>query len=303
MIRDPVIRNRSSGMREVKPIDRLDDAISVREILLLLRDARWILIIAAAVSLCLSVAYVIVVPSWFRVVVTLKPVEEKSTQGSQSDAAEALTSLTGLNLGGGNAVAEPMAILTSREFLRKFIQDNNLMPVLFARKWDAVHNTWKSSRFSDPPDIRDGEQYFKDRILKVEEVKKTGLVTLTLEWKNPVQAANWANELVDRVNELMRQRALKESQYKVDYLKGELAASNLVTLNQSIGKLLQNELQRLMLAKGDKEYSFRILDHAEPPRSRVGLSKPLTVIEGLFLGVGVCALLLVGHHLIFRRGV
>jgi LPS O-antigen subunit length determinant protein (WzzB/FepE family) len=121
-----------------------------------------------------------------------------------------------------------------------------------------------------------------------------------VEWKNPQQAADWANELVDRVNARMRDRALREAQYNLDYLKGEMAATDIVGLQQAISKLLENEMQKLMLAKGNKDYSFRIVDPAQPPKVRVGPSKPLILAEGLFGGYLLLALVLIGRHF-FQR--
>jgi uncharacterized protein involved in exopolysaccharide biosynthesis len=285
-----------------------DDPVTVREIWGVLRNAKWALIVTALVSLTLAVIYAIYAPSWFRVEVLLKPADTKNGEGmaSQSDAAGALASLTGINISSGNSVAEPMAILQSREFTGAFIQDKDLMPVLYARRWDAAAHTWKPPQLFGllgTPDIRDGEEYFRKRIVDVQENKKTGLVTLSLEWKDPKAAADWANELVDRVNERMRQHALAEAEYNVNYLEQQLAQTNLVPLQQSIGRVLESELQKLMLAKGNKEYSFRVIDHAQPPRQRVGLTRPLIVLEGLFLGLSLCMLVVILRHVLTRTPV
>ena len=43
-------------------------------------------------------------------------------------------------------------------------------------------------------------------------------------------------------------------------------ATNVVSLQQSIGRVLESEMQRLMLARGNEEFSFRIIDPAKPPK-------------------------------------
>ena len=43
-----------------------------------------------------------------------------------------LARMAGINLGGNNDIEEALAILQSRKFIQEFINENNLMPVLFA---------------------------------------------------------------------------------------------------------------------------------------------------------------------------
>jgi uncharacterized protein involved in exopolysaccharide biosynthesis len=304
-MRDTIMREaetRDATTRQpVESVEPVSD-VSLHEILEILRRHKWSLIIASLLGLGVSVLYVSSVSPWFHTEVLLKPTEEKNGggAGATSDAAGALASLTGISLSSGNRTAEPMALLTARQFDGEFIQDKNLLPVLFARKWDAQKQQWKPSRFFNPPDLRDGEEYFRNRIVNVLENKKTGLITLNVEWKNPKQAAEWANELVDRVNERMRERALRETQYNVDYLKAELASTNVVVLQQSISRLLESEMQKLMLAKGNKEFSFRVVDPAQIPKLRVGPGKPLILTEGLFGGYLLWAFVLIGRYFLHR---
>ena len=71
-------------------------------------------------------------------------------------------------------------------------------------------------------------------------------------------AAAWATDLVARLNDNMRLRALTEAERNVEYLHGEMAATNVATMRESIGSLLETELQKLMLARGNEEFAFRV---------------------------------------------
>jgi LPS O-antigen subunit length determinant protein (WzzB/FepE family) len=121
---------------------------------------------------------------------------------------------------------------------------------------------------------------------------------MSIEWKNPLTAANWANTLVERLNERMRSRALTEAELNVGYLKEELASANAVSLQQSISHVLESELQKLMLAKATKEYSFKILDHAVPSK-RPAWPRPFLIISiAAFVGVTTsCLFLLLQYSL------
>ena len=114
--------------------------------------------------------------------------------------------------------------------------------------------------------------------------RATGLVTLSIEWGDPELAAAWANLLAVRLNDRMRQRALAEAETNVKYLRHEFENTSIVALQQSISGLMESEMQKLMLARGNSEYAFRIIDRAEVPR---GKSKPrvtLIVAVATFFG-------------------
>ncbi len=75
-----------------------------------------------------------------------------------------------------------------------------------------------------------------------------------------------------------------------------MARATLVTLQESIGRLLEAELPKLMLAKGNEEFAFKIVDPAVAPRERVRPKRALTAIIGTILGglLGIF-IVLVGH--------
>jgi uncharacterized protein involved in exopolysaccharide biosynthesis len=258
---------------------------------------KWTVIVVTAIFVAMGSAYAFTAKEIFRAEVLLKPVDAKSAQGMSSalGGLGGLASLAGINIGLGNT-AEPIAVLSSREFTAAFLEDQNLLPVLFPDKWDSANRRWKPSSFSRVPDVRDGFRYFDKNIRTVREDKKTGFVTLSIAWTDPNVAATWANLLVERVNERMRNRALAESEINVAYLKQELASSNIVSLQQSIGHVLESELQKLMLAKATKEYSFKIIDHAEPPKWRSSPYRAVIIGASFILGIGSSIFFIVARH-------
>jgi len=72
---------------------------------------------------------------------------------------------------GASPSAEAIAVLTSRELTSAFIQEKDLLPVLFPRMWDAQAKRWKAD-VEEPPDLRDGVRYFGKKIRTVVEEKK-----------------------------------------------------------------------------------------------------------------------------------
>jgi uncharacterized protein involved in exopolysaccharide biosynthesis len=251
---------------------------------------KWMIIAITAVFALAAIAYALLATEWYRADVLLAPAEEKSTQGLAAQLG-GLASLAGISVGGGSTV-EPIAVLKSREFAREFIEELGLLTVLLADDWDAEAQSWKDSNPAKWPDIRDAVKVFDENVRSVREDARTGLVTLSVQWKDPELAAEWANLLVKRLNDRMRKRALREAEANVNYLQRELGATNLVTLQQSIGRLLESELQKLMLARGSEEFSFRVIDRADPPKRRSSPKRTLIVVLATILG-GIFATLVV----------
>lgn len=286
---------------EDRSADRYE-AMTLLDILSVVWRGKWILIVVTLLCVGLAVAYVATAKRWYRAEVLLKPTETKTSEGlsGQGGGAGGLASLVGINIG-GNGSAERIAVLSSREFTSSFIMEQNLLPVFFASKWDASAKRWNVQDTKLQPDIRDGVAYFNKKVRSVTEDRKTDLVTLTVEWTDPVIAAKWANLLVRRVNDRMRERALTESENNVSFLKQELATSNVVTLQQSIGHVLEAELQKLMLAKANEEFAFRVIDHAEVPKYPVKPQPIIVVAAALLIGISISVLFLMSRHVARRN--
>jgi uncharacterized protein involved in exopolysaccharide biosynthesis len=276
--------------------DLSEDEIRLAELWDIVWSGKWRIIGLTAVFALLSVWYALSATEWYRAEVLLSPAEERNVSTLQNQLG-GIAALAGVSIGSGDSV-EALATLNSREFARNFIQEHDLLPVLFADAWDPVNQRWLADDPRDQPDMRDAVRYFHDEMLRVSEDRATGLVTLAIEWTDPVLAAEWASVLVSRLNAIMRARALQEAETNVTYLQQELAETNVVTLQQAVGRLLESELQKLMLARGTQEFAFRVIDSAEPPKRRVRPKRALIVIVGTLVG-GLVSLawVFLGHAL------
>lgn len=259
-----------------------DDETSLRDLWDILCQGKWLIITMATVFALGSVAYALLAEEWYRSEVLLAPADEKSTSALGGQLG-GLAALAGVTVGDGDS-AESLAFLRSRQFARDFIQDLDLVPIFFADEWNADTGQWFGADPEEWPEIRDAVKYFHDYVLNVSQDPQTGLVTLAVEWIDPQVAATWAETLVHRLNERLRERALKEAETNVAYLQAELVQTSVVTLQQSIGRLLESELQKLMLARGNEEFAFRIIDAAVSPKEHVRPKRALIAVLGTLLG-------------------
>lgn len=209
-----------------------------------------------------------------------------------------LASLAGINMNpGGNPTEEALAVMRSREFTEHFIRDLQLLPELFYKRWDADRKQWKGDA-KDTPTLVQGFRYFDTNVRNASQDRKTGLISIQIEWKDPVKAAEWANLLVERLNNEMRSRAIDKTNASVGYLEKELAATPTVEIRQAINRLIETQINQRMLANVTHEYAFRVVDRALPPDPR-NITKPnrlLLLVLGPVLGllIGAFAALIAG---------
>lgn len=271
--------------------------IDLAELWNVIWQSKWLIAGITAMFAFAGVAYALLASEWYRAEVLLMPSEKRSMPDLVGSLG-GLASLVGISVG-GSGTAESIAVLKSREFTEDFIEDLGLTTVLLADRWDSDKNEWKGGDPKKWPDMRDAVKYFDEHVLRVAEDKKTGLVRLSVDWKDPQVAADWTNILVQRLNFRMQQRALAEAEGNVRYLRTEISETNVVSLQQSIGRVLESEMQKLMLARGNEEFAFRVLDPARAPKLRVWPKRMLIVVLATFLGA-ITSLLVVAARRAWR---
>jgi uncharacterized protein involved in exopolysaccharide biosynthesis len=268
-------------MENPAPPAAYDDEIDLWQLWETLWSGRWLIIAITSLFAVGGVTYALVAQEWWRAEVVLAPADKKGGMSGALSQLSGLASLAGVSVGGGDS-NEPLAVLKSKDFARQCITEMNLMPLLLE---DQKTEDGKA------PDIRDALRIF-ETVRTVSDDKKTGLVTLSVRWKDADTAALWANELARRVNARLRAEALAEAERNVTYLQKEIAATSVVSLQQSMGRVLEGEMQKLMLARGNEEFAFKVIDKATPPKLRDAPKRALIAIVATLAG-GFLAILAV----------
>ena len=266
-----------------------EDEIDLLELIRTLLQA-WKTIVGITI-LCtgLAVAYALYSPEVFKAETLLAPAsEEKSGASSSLSQFGGLAAMAGISIPSDSNVEQVVATLNSRKFLRTYINQNKLIPVLFDEIWDADNQVWMVLSVEDEPTEQKAIEAFK-ACLSVDEDKKSGLITLSISWKDPQVAAQWANDLVKQLNEQLREQAIADSKKKVRYLEQELTKTTLQDMRAILYRLLGSEKQKAMLANVKEDFALEVIDPAVAPKSRDKPKRKLIValggVCGGFLGV------------------
>ncbi len=266
------------------------DEITLVDLWRVVWDGKYLIIGITGSFTLIAVAYALLATEWYRADVLLLATEEQSMMDVGGELS-GLAAIAGIRTGRGSSKkAEAIAVMRSREFARDFISEYELMSVF-------LKDVSGSEKL---PDLRDAVRFFHENVLHVGEDRDTGQVILGVEWKNPGVAADWANTLVKRLNERMRSRASRDAEANINFLRTEMASTNFVALEKSISRIMESEMQKLMLARGNEEYSFRVIDKAEPPQKRSRPRRTFLVASVLVVS-GIFSLLIVFIRSAVRR--
>jgi uncharacterized protein involved in exopolysaccharide biosynthesis len=259
-----------------------EDEIDLLELIRTLLQG-WKTIVGITI-LCtgLAVGYALYAPEVFKAETLLAPAqEEKSGASSALSQFGGLAAMAGVTIPADSNVERVLATLETRVFLKKFIEEKNLLPIIFEDFWDSASNSWKLQLVQEAFIAEDGISPLRGAI-EVDQ-DKSGLITLSISWKDPQVAAQWANDLVKQLNEQLREQAIADSKKRVGYLEQELAKTTLQDMRAVLYNLLESEKQKAMLANVNEDFALEVIDPAVAPESREKPKRKLIVALG-----GVC---------------
>ncbi len=267
----------------------VDDEISLLELWRILRRHKNIIFAATLLGLALPALAAWLMTPLYRAEVVVAPVTGKDDRhGLLGPLAElsGIAGLTGVNLPRGDRKNEAMAVLQSRLLTEQFIRDQKLLPVLFPDRWvDGEAGAEETAAGNDAPTMYEAYTLFDEKIRRVYEDRKSGMVVLSIAWKDPQQAALWANLLIQKTNELLRQRSTEESQKAIHYLQEQLKQTSAVELQQVLHRVVESKLKEIIFANVNEEFAFRIIDPAVAPEQPFKPVVPLMLTFGMLLGL------------------
>lgn len=277
------------------------DGLGLEAIFLALWRSRWWIILASVLGAAAFGAYAFLATPVYRAEVkfTIKS-SYGSASGMRAQAANqlgGLASLAGITVGGDSERGAALELLTSYGFLAEFVEQEKLLPVMFPK---AV-----GKEPADEPQatLQDAVLTLQAGTIQVNDNKKSGIVTLAVEWTDPKLAANWANALLARANARLRNQAIADARRSRAFLEKEAERTAVSELRTAVYRLIESDMKSEVLASTQFDYAYRIVDPAyvSDPRRFVWPKRRLLVLAGLLLG-GFLSVVFVGARSVLRPG-
>ena len=288
MSEDPKSSTKYVMVEPCPPSD--EDEIDLIEVIRTLLQA-WKTIVGFTILFTgLAVVYALHAPEIFKAETLLASAqEEKSGASSALSQLGGFAAIAGVTIPADSDIDRVLATLKTRLFLRNFVEKKNLLPLIFEEFWDELSHSWKLPVDEEAFITEDGISVLLEAI-EVDQ-DKSGLITLSIYWKDPVVAAQWANHLVKQLNVQLREQAIADSKKRVGYLEQELAKTTLQDMRNVLYNLLESEKQKSMLANVNEDFALEVIDPAVAPETREKPKRKLIValggVCGGFLGIFV----------------
>ena len=259
-----------------------------------------------------SVIYALIQPEIYRSEALLAPAESRQPSNPLFAQLGMAAGIVGVSVGNetGNQVSTAIATIQSRDFITRFVEKHELRVTLMAGAWDRVDNDGNvdpsiydlgsASWRVDPPTDEDVYHIFR-AILQVSENQNNGLVTVAIEWHNPVEARDWVNWLVADINELIKEKELQEATSAIEYLQNQLQSTQLVEMQRAFYQLIESQTRIVMLADVREDYVFRTIDPAYIPQTRIKPRRGTIVMVFSLIGLALASILVIIRHNLNRE--
>ncbi len=271
--------------------DYEDDEINLLDLFMVLVRRKRLII---GLTFLTGVAAVIIslqMRNVYRSETTIAP--RQIEQSGSKALSGALGGLGGLvasefGLGGGGEVDKIEVLLKSRQLVQLVVEKHNLMPLLFEEKWDSQKKVWNES---PAPTIQDAYKLIKDGLLKVTRDRKTDVITVSIEHKNPEFARSVVDYYLTELSEGLRAKVLKDAQENMRFLTEQLDKTTDPLLREKIYGMLAKEIEKDTFARAQTYYGFYVLDppiapdlnkKASPKRAMICI---LSVVVAFFVAV------------------
>lgn len=240
-----------------------------------------------------AVVYLILTPKTYVSKAVLNPnASEMSSQiGSQNSQ---LDMLFGGQTDGASLNITILEQFKSRDFLSNFIKSNNLISIINPLKPGSI--------IDEDEQLWYAVNTFNEKIFRVSQDAKSGLVTLFVEWISPEIAYEWGTMLILQVNEEAREKAVIDSNEKLNFLKLEVQKVKVMDTQIVLTKLIEEELRKLAIAKTQANFAYDVIDKPSlpPASSHNWPSKSLVLILGLLAGALLALTYIILHFSVFN---
>ncbi len=291
-----------NNQNQIAPV--YDDEIDLKELFSVLWAGKKLIIAITGVFAVISVIYALSVPNQYKASALLAPAQQQSggLSGALGDLG-GLAALAGVNIGGGDAGEAQIAqeIMRSWGFIAQFVTENNIAVEVFAADgWDSKNNQlsidddlydtetqrWvrnpPAGKTVNPTSWELYEKFIED--ISISADKKTGLITLSVEYFSPYLAKQWVDQLIEAINQHMQQRKLQMVNSNIEYLEAQILKTPIAEMKEVFYTIIEEQIKGKMLAEASPEYVFVTVSPAMVPEEKSQPKRALICILGVLLG-------------------
>ncbi len=208
--------------------------------------------------------------------------------------------------GSGSSANDPfkeyLKLLNSTRLARVLIEKDNILPVIFARKWDVEHKRWRSGGLlhvamnnvkmflrrpvKDSPDVEDVTDFLKSNLLVDTEgtgggVKLTELLgqnsypTVYMKFSDPKTAERLLRTILDEADEMIRSDLRRDVAARLAFIQAGIPAITASDQRDALISVMSGQKQLQMMVEADKRFASTLIDPPYASEIPVSPTSPL----------------------------
>lgn len=278
--------------------------IDVRQVLHVFWQGRYKAIFLTLLFAIGSIFYSLSLPNQYKATALLAPAQTDGADlASTLGQLSGLATLAGFGIGGGlnNESRTAQEIMKSWSFIDSFIHENKLDVEVYAvNGWDRESNELKIKK--DVYDIEKKEwlvenhdgvsgppsswKLFKNfnRMLSVSEDKKTGLVSISIEYYSPQIAKNWLDLYISAINAHMQTRQVQKVSNNISYLEAQIEKTSIAEMREVFYTIIEEQTKNKMVAEASPDYAFVAVGPSMVPEEKSKPRRAMICIVGTLTG-------------------
>jgi uncharacterized protein involved in exopolysaccharide biosynthesis len=285
-----------------------DDEINFREILGIISEKVLSIIFITCIALVFSLVFAISSPNKYISSSLLASTDKNNSLSSSLSGFSGLAGMAGISLPQQSASKSDEAIERIKSY--NFFNTNilpfiKLEDLLAAEGWDNYSdkvlynpsvfnyedNKWIRKVKYPKKTIPSSQEAYKKykEIINISQDKNTDFILVSVEHISPNLAKNWVDLIVKNINIEMRKIDQTTSSDAIKFLNESYENTKANELKLIISKLLESQMQNLMLSSSREDYIFTIIQPAVVPEEKSSPNRLLIIllgiIFGLFLGI------------------
>lgn len=263
------------------------------------KKLKKIIYINALILLSFFLILIFFIPNKYTSAVVLAP--SVNTNNSISNLASqysSIVSLAGVSLPAGEIDKAAMGVekIMSFDFFEYIVTKHDLFFNLVAIKdWNKKNNTmivnrrtydvetkkWVSKldqAVDGKPTLQYAYKKYLERQLNITKDNKTGFLTIKFTHFSPHFAKKVLDLIILEVNEIHRLDDISIAEESIFFLRNEIEKTQLEEVRSGLNSLIQQQIEKMMIANSTPEYLYKILSSPYAPEEKSGPAKSVFLI-------------------------
>ena len=221
--------------------------------------------------------------------------------------------LPGISMPGSASASEIVSLLKSNILREKVIQQYNLMPILFYKRWNAEQRSWKkdsvdfnpayyfslfrkaiapipshNTEKKDPdiPDTWDALRLLNE-IVKINQDVKQNTIAISVDFHDPDMAARIAEYFLVTLTNYMSSEAKRVAATNQKYLEDQLGRMTDPFIKQKTYNMIVQQIEAGMMAEVKENFAFKVIDPPLAPDKKIKPKRIQMVTLSLFAALFV----------------